>query len=310
MTKLPIQQQLSMLMMYYMAAVFWIVLTALLLNGDWFWHWSFAPLAMLLALVLGQRGEHLAPWAFEVGVIGPALCVATVVPLQLLLGVSDPLPQWSLLPVFLMLLAAWGNRAWQALRRDHAGGPNARLQRLGAGLRDLARLGQAALVLYALWFLVLLYAAAAGRDGTADKFAYLAGVTLEPAAAQSTLSWAVALLQAGHGWVVGVALGAVYAVQLWTLQRLHALGISLLRAEPLSQDVAARFRAMAHAILAFVLVDALLPGLLAWPLLDTLYLRFGMTGLFVGGCAVVCLHAIAILIEEGSRMATENRAFV
>ena len=45
MTKRPIQQPLILLMMYYFAAVFWIVLAALLLNGDWYWHWSSAPLA-------------------------------------------------------------------------------------------------------------------------------------------------------------------------------------------------------------------------------------------------------------------------
>lgn len=311
MVKLPLQHQLFMLTMYYPAALFWIVLTALLVNGGWYWHWSFAPVAMLLALALGLRGALLARfWAFEVGVIGPCICVCGVLMLQQLLGASAPLPSWILLPSLLLILALSGNLAWQALRRDRAGGPNARVRRLGSGLRDLARLGQAALVVYALLFLLLLYGAAGGPGGNAEVFTNFAGVTLSPAAAQSTLSWAAALLHAGHGWVVGVALGAVYAVQLWTLQRLHALGQSLLRSEPMSEDVAARFRAMAQGILAFVLVDALLPGLLAWPLLDTFYPRFSMNGVFLGGCAVVCLHAIAILIEEASRIATENRAFV
>lgn len=310
MTKLPLQQQLFMLMLYFPAALFWIVLTALLLSGGWFWHWSFAPLAMLLALGLEQR-QAPPPWTFmRLCVLGPALCVVGVVALQRLLGASGPLPQWILLPVVLMLLAIWVIQAWRALRRDRADGPHARLQRLGTGLGHLARLGQGALVVYALLFLLLLHAAAGGAAGSSEKFADLAAATLNPAAAQSTLSWAAALLQAGHGWVVGVALGAVYAVQLWTLQRLHALGQSLLRSEPMSEDVAARFRAMAQGILAFVLVDALLPGLLAWPLLDTFYPRFSMTGLFLGGCAVVCLHAIAILIEDAARIAAENRAFV
>lgn len=316
MIKTTVQDKLFVLLMLcYPAALFWIMVPALLVNRQWFWHWSFAPLAMVLAtaimwrLFLREAQRAPALILLQIGVFGPGICVTLVFVLEQFLGAQQPLPNWLLVPQFLLLLALLGTRAWKTLRRD-AAGSQARLRRLGTGLGHLARLGQGTLVIYALLFLLLLHGAAKGSASSIDTFYSLAGATLDVGAAQSTLAWAAGLLRIGHGWVVSVALGAVYAVQLWTLQQLHALGQSLLRSEPLSDEVAARFRTMAHAILAFVLADALLPGLLGWPLLEVPYLRFSMAAVFAGGCAVVCLYAIAILIEEGSRLANENRAFV
>ncbi|MGE4070655.1 MAG: hypothetical protein AB7E72_05715 [Lysobacterales bacterium] len=312
MVKLPIQHQLFMLTMYYPAALFWLVLFGSAVSGHGFWHWSLVPVAMLIALAVTSGSAQRTPsWTFlKIGVIGPAICMSAVWMLQLILGTEGVLPNRSSQPLALVLLGLFASLSWQALRRDQSAGPEARLQRLGRGLSHLARLGQAALMIYALLFLLLLYAAAAGTTGSADKFAALAGATLAPDPVRTTLNWAIALLHAGHGWVVSIAMGSVFAVQLWTLQQLHALGLSLLQAEPLSDHVAARLRGMVYGIVAFVLVDALLPGLLAWPLLGTLHLRFSMASVFLGCCGAICLYAMAILIEEGSRAAAENRAFI
>jgi hypothetical protein len=311
-TRVSIQQHLFMLMLNYLAALFWLVLAGSTVSGHWFWHWSLAPVAMLLAAALTAGVARHAPSVSFVKIVmaGPAICTAAMWLLQQVLGSESVLPNWASSPLVLWFLALLGHQGWQALRRDQAAGPQARLQRLGQGLCHLARLGQAALLIYALLFLVLLYSAAAGTKGSDDRFAVLAGTTLDPGTVRTTLDWAMALLHSGHGWVVSVAMGAVFAVQLWTLQQLHALGQSLLRSEPLSNEVAAHLRIMAHGMLAFVLVDALLPGLLAWPLLDTLHLRFSMAAAFLGSCGVIGLYAMAILIEEGARAAAENRAFV
>jgi hypothetical protein len=125
--------------------------------------------------------------------------------------------------------------------------------------------------------------------------------------------WEAWLIAKHPSGLQAMALFSPYLIAaIWPLSRLRALAKTLYYDQPISMAVAARFKALANSVLLSGVLMAFGPAMVAGSQagLEDVPFSLGIGSILLYVIALLCLHSMALLVTEASRIAEENRNFI